>query len=78
MADSRILEDLGEIKSLHIAVGGNALAMGFEPQATIGLYFTGNTDITFRGLGRSKARWQGRTRNTPSHQWASWQARLPS
>jgi hypothetical protein len=28
--DSRILEDLGEVKSLHIAVGGNALALGFE------------------------------------------------
>ena len=38
--DSRILEHLGQVKSLHIAVGGNALALGFESQATIGLFFT--------------------------------------
>jgi len=28
--DSRILEDLGQVKSLHNAVGGNALALSFE------------------------------------------------
>jgi hypothetical protein len=39
-ADSWILEDLGKVKSLHIPVGGNALALGFESQATIGLFFT--------------------------------------
>jgi hypothetical protein len=30
MADSRTLEDLGEVKSLQIAVGGNALTLGFQ------------------------------------------------
>src|SRR5262249_28100868 len=37
--DSRILEDLGEVESLHGAVGGDALALGFESEATIGLFF---------------------------------------
>src|SRR5262249_821384 len=37
--DSGILEDLGEMESLHGAVGGNALALGFESEATIGLFF---------------------------------------
>jgi hypothetical protein len=46
MAHSRILEAFGEVKSLHIAVGGNALALGFEPQAAIGLFFAGNSYVT--------------------------------
>jgi len=45
MADSRTLEDLGEVKSLQIAVGGNALTLGFESQATIGLFFIGDAEV---------------------------------
>jgi hypothetical protein len=43
--DPRILEDFDETESLQVAVGGNALALGFETQAAIGLFLTENTDV---------------------------------
>jgi hypothetical protein len=39
-ADSRIREDFDQVESLHGAVGGNALALRFEAEPTIGLLFT--------------------------------------
>ena len=38
--DSRVLENLAQVESFHSGVGGNALALGFESQPTIGLLFT--------------------------------------
>lgn len=43
--DARVLEHLSQAKSLHIAVSGNALTLGFETEATIGLFLTGNADV---------------------------------
>jgi hypothetical protein len=33
------------MKSFHIAVGGNALTLGFEAQATIDLFLAGDSDV---------------------------------
>jgi hypothetical protein len=43
--DSRILEHLDETESLHLAVGGNALALRFEAKATLSLFFAGHSDV---------------------------------
>jgi hypothetical protein len=45
-AESGIREDFGQVKSFHGAVGGDALALGFETEATVGLFFAGHTDVT--------------------------------
>jgi hypothetical protein len=44
-ANPWILEDLDETESLHVAVGGDPLALGFETQAAISLFFAGHTDV---------------------------------
>jgi hypothetical protein len=38
--DARILEHIGQVELLHSAVGGDALALRFEAEPTIGLLFT--------------------------------------
>jgi hypothetical protein len=43
--DVRVGEEFGQVESLHSGVGGNALTLGFESQATIGLFFTGDADV---------------------------------
>jgi hypothetical protein len=43
--DSRVLENFDQVESLHGAVGGDALALGFETEAAVGLLFTGDADV---------------------------------
>ena len=43
--DCRILELLGEVEFFQRAVGSNALALGFEAQAAVGLFVAENTDL---------------------------------
>src|SRR5262249_43249641 len=43
--DSRIREHFGEMELLHSAVGGDPLALDFEAEATIGLFFARNSNV---------------------------------
>src|SRR5262249_40286627 len=43
--DSGLREDFGQAESLHSAVGGDALALGFETEAAVGLFFAGDADV---------------------------------
>src|SRR5262249_11695279 len=57
-ADSRILELLGKVQPFHGAVRSDALALRFESQATVGLFFTRNTDVAdgvFHGVAPGRA-----------------------
>jgi hypothetical protein len=44
-ADAGVLEDLGQVESLQLAIVGDALALGFEAEATVGLVIPGNADV---------------------------------
>jgi hypothetical protein len=41
-ADREILADLGEAQSIHLATGGDALALGLVSQAALGLFVAGD------------------------------------
>src|SRR5262249_24701126 len=43
--DSRGLQDLGQAESLHGAVGGDAVTLGLESKAAIGLFFARDADV---------------------------------
>ena len=45
MAESRILEDFGEVKSRHVAGRSNAMAQRFVTQAIVRLFFARNSDV---------------------------------
>ena len=51
-ADARILELLGEVQALHRAICGDALALGFEPEAAVGLFFARNPYVANSGFHR--------------------------
>src|SRR5262249_51218814 len=44
-ADSRILEDLRQAEPFHLALGGDALTLRLETEATIGLFVAGDSDV---------------------------------
>jgi CheY-like chemotaxis protein len=44
-ADSRIFKRLGQVEPFQIAIGRNALALGFEAQAAFGFFVSGNADL---------------------------------
>src|SRR5215471_19151763 len=43
--DARVGEDFGQAESFHGAISGDALALGFESQAAVGLFFAGDADV---------------------------------
>jgi hypothetical protein len=45
-ADSRILENLSEMQTLHRTVSSDALALRLETEAAVGLFFARNPDVT--------------------------------